>query len=45
MTSLADQTVLVTGANGGLGREFVSQALERGARTRLRERAPAGRVG
>lgn len=28
----ADRTVLVTGANGGLGTEFVRQALERGAR-------------
>lgn len=27
-----DAVVLVTGANGGLGREFVEQALERGAR-------------
>lgn len=27
-----DRTVLVTGANGGLGTEFVRQALERGAR-------------
>jgi NAD(P)-dependent dehydrogenase (short-subunit alcohol dehydrogenase family) len=30
MTQLADQTVVVTGANRGLGREFVSQLLERG---------------
>ncbi len=29
---LGGRTVLVTGANGGLGREFVTQALERGAR-------------
>jgi NAD(P)-dependent dehydrogenase (short-subunit alcohol dehydrogenase family) len=29
---LDDRTVLVTGANGGLGTEFVRQALERGAR-------------
>ncbi|SEP75536.1 SDR family oxidoreductase [Microlunatus flavus] len=28
---LAGATVLVTGANGGLGREFVAQVLERGA--------------
>ncbi|RNL75332.1 SDR family oxidoreductase [Nocardioides marmorisolisilvae] len=28
---LAGSVVLVTGANGGLGREFVNQALERGA--------------
>ena len=28
---LSNAVVLVTGANGGLGREFVSQALERGA--------------
>ncbi len=27
-----DSVVLVTGANGGLGREFVAQALQRGAR-------------
>jgi NAD(P)-dependent dehydrogenase (short-subunit alcohol dehydrogenase family) len=31
MTSVKDATVLVTGANGGLGTEFVSAALERGA--------------
>ncbi|MDJ0394045.1 SDR family oxidoreductase [Rhodococcus sp. G-MC3] len=29
--SLAGKTVLVTGANGGLGEQFVAQALERGA--------------
>lgn len=32
MTQLADSVVLVTGANGGLGTEFVRQALDRGAR-------------
>jgi NAD(P)-dependent dehydrogenase (short-subunit alcohol dehydrogenase family) len=32
MQSLEGRTVLVTGANGGLGTEFVRQALERGAR-------------
>lgn len=32
MTSLTDATVFVTGANGGLGTEFVNQALARGAR-------------
>ena len=32
MTSLNDATVLVTGANGGLGTAFVDAALERGAR-------------
>lgn len=32
MTQLKDAVVLVTGANGGLGTEFVSQALARGAR-------------
>jgi NAD(P)-dependent dehydrogenase (short-subunit alcohol dehydrogenase family) len=31
MTSLADQTVLVTGANRGMGREYVVQLLDRGA--------------
>ncbi|WP_456823753.1 SDR family oxidoreductase [Cellulomonas sp. P5_E12] len=31
MTTLHDAVVLVTGANGGLGREFVDQALARGA--------------
>lgn len=31
MTGLNGQIVLVTGANGGLGTEFVRQALERGA--------------
>lgn len=30
MTSLADQTLLVTGANRGMGREYVAQLLERG---------------
>ena len=32
MAQLADSAVLVTGANGGLGTEFVRQALARGAR-------------
>ena len=32
MTTLDDSVVLVTGANGGLGIEFVRQALARGAR-------------
>ena len=32
MTKLAESVVLVTGANGGLGTEFVRQALARGAR-------------
>jgi NAD(P)-dependent dehydrogenase (short-subunit alcohol dehydrogenase family) len=32
MTQLAGSVVLVTGANGGLGTEFVRQALERGVR-------------
>jgi NAD(P)-dependent dehydrogenase (short-subunit alcohol dehydrogenase family) len=31
MTALTDAVVLVTGANGGLGTEFVRQALDRGA--------------
>jgi len=31
MTTLKESVVFVTGANGGLGREFVRQALERGA--------------
>lgn len=31
MPTLSSSVVLVTGANGGLGRHFVSQALERGA--------------
>ncbi|WP_194917075.1 SDR family oxidoreductase [Catenulispora rubra] len=31
MTELKNAVVLVTGANGGLGREFVAQALARGA--------------
>ena len=30
MTSLADQAVLVTGANRGMGREYVAQLLDRG---------------
>ena len=30
MTSLPDQTVLVTGANRGMGREYVAQLLDRG---------------
>ncbi|MGW2072828.1 KR domain-containing protein [Streptomyces sp. NPDC001953] len=32
MSSLKDATVLVTGANGGLGTAYVDVALERGAR-------------
>ncbi|MFJ1596272.1 SDR family oxidoreductase [Streptomyces sp. NPDC088261] len=32
MTAIADSVVLVTGANGGMGGEFVRQALARGAR-------------
>src|SRR5436305_1823123 len=31
MTKLAEQTVLVTGANRGMGREYVAQLLGRGA--------------
>jgi NAD(P)-dependent dehydrogenase (short-subunit alcohol dehydrogenase family) len=31
MTALADQTVLVTGANRGMGREYVRQLIGRGA--------------
>jgi len=31
MTKIAEQTVLVTGANRGMGREYVSQLLDRGA--------------
>lgn len=31
MTSLANQNVLVTGANRGMGREYITQLLERGA--------------
>jgi len=31
MTTLKDQTVLVTGANRGMGRHYVTQLLERGA--------------
>lgn len=30
MTSLANQTVLVTGANRGMGREYIGQLLDRG---------------
>lgn len=35
MTTIADRTVLVTGANRGLGQEFVRQFLARGAATVL----------
>jgi NAD(P)-dependent dehydrogenase (short-subunit alcohol dehydrogenase family) len=42
MTSLHNATVLVTGANGGLGTEFVRQALARGAaRVYATARTPA----
>jgi NAD(P)-dependent dehydrogenase (short-subunit alcohol dehydrogenase family) len=30
MTSLVGQTVLVTGANRGMGREYIAQLLDRG---------------
>jgi NAD(P)-dependent dehydrogenase (short-subunit alcohol dehydrogenase family) len=41
MTTLQNSVVLVTGANGGLGREFVAQALARGAvRVYATARAP-----
>ncbi len=33
MTKIHDRSVLVTGANRGLGRAFVAEALSRGART------------
>ena len=32
MTDIDGATILITGANGGLGAEFVTQALARGAR-------------
>ena len=32
MTALAERAVLVTGANRGMGREYVGQLLDRGAR-------------
>jgi NAD(P)-dependent dehydrogenase (short-subunit alcohol dehydrogenase family) len=32
MVDVSDATVLITGANGGLGREFIAQALDLGAR-------------
>ncbi len=43
MTALAEQTVLVTGANRGMGREYVRQLLERGvARVYAAARDPRG---
>jgi NAD(P)-dependent dehydrogenase (short-subunit alcohol dehydrogenase family) len=33
VTNLADQTVLVTGANRGMGREYITQLLDRGVAT------------
>ena len=33
MPAVSESVVLVTGANGGLGAEFVRQAIERGAAT------------
>ena len=45
MTTLDGAVVLITGANGGLGREFVRQALARGARQVLATaRAPPATV-
>jgi NAD(P)-dependent dehydrogenase (short-subunit alcohol dehydrogenase family) len=49
MTTLADKTVLVTGANRGIGRALVDEALRRGARrvyagTRQPMSHPDGRV-
>lgn len=43
MTSLADQTVLVTGANRGMGRHYVRQLLDRGvAKVYAAARDPRG---
>ena len=43
MTALAEQTVLVTGANRGMGREYVRQLLDRGvARVYAAARDPRG---
>lgn len=45
MTTLDGATVLVTGANGGLGAEFVRQALDRGAsRVYAAARRPQGQT-
>ena len=44
MTALAERAVLVTGANRGMGREYVGQLLDRGARkvyAAARDRAPS----
>lgn len=42
MQSLQGRHVLVTGANGGLGEQFVAQGLERGAARSTPPRARRG---
>ena len=43
MTSLASKTVLVTGANRGMGRAYIGQLLNRGARRFTPPHATRGR--
>ncbi len=46
MTEITGAVVVVTGANGGLGQEFVRQLLDRGAATvYAAARTPRAQVG
>ena len=40
--SIADKTILITGANRGIGRALVDEALRQGRRAGIRRHAPAG---
>ena len=41
--SIADKTILITGASRGIGQALADEALRRGAEPGVRRGAPAGR--